>query len=119
HAQQGDLLSVELFELAHRSRIVVEAAVLELDAELVQEVDHRGRFERLFRPVQDCLRFAHRLSNDTVGAFHRLSQSIVPIRCIDAADEVWVPPTPLILTLSMCRSMPLTLTLSPKGERGS
>src|SRR5207245_2234507 len=71
NSQQRNLLAIELFELTHRRRTVAEAAVLEIDAQLVQEVDHRGRVQRLVRPVQHCLRFAHRLSNDTLGPFHR------------------------------------------------
>src|SRR5260370_9815233 len=44
HAQQGNALAVELLPLAHGDRVAVDRAVFEGDAQLVQQLDHRGRF---------------------------------------------------------------------------
>src|SRR5260370_31679676 len=44
HAQQRNALAVELLPLAHGDRVAVDRAVFEGDAQLVQQLDHRGRF---------------------------------------------------------------------------
>jgi SAM-dependent methyltransferase len=43
HAQQRNALAVELLPLAHGDRVAVDPPVFEGDAQLVQQLDHRGR----------------------------------------------------------------------------